>query len=71
MTNLSKVKKGQTVEIIEFQAKDAKSFSARLGFGVGEKLTCVAKPGPIVLQKGLLKFAIGKNISKEILVREL
>lgn len=68
MVSLDKIKVGQKAEISVFNNLSAKCFSSRFGIEVGQIVTCIGKPGSIVIQKAFQEIAIGKKLSKEILV---
>lgn len=68
MVSLDKIKVGQKAKISVFNNVSAKGFSSKLGIEVGQIITCIAKPGSIVIQKAFQEIAIGKKLSKEILV---
>jgi hypothetical protein len=68
MVSLDNIKIGQKAEISVFNNSSAKCFSSRFGIEVGQIVTCIAKPGSIVIQKAYQEIAIGKKLSKEILV---
>ena len=69
MTSLAKVKIGERVEISDFLDINIKCFSARFGIEVGQIILCIAKPGPVVIRKNQQEIAIGKALSKQILVK--
>jgi len=68
MVSLNEVKIGQKVEILEFLNSAIKCYSSRFGIDKGQIVTCIAKPGPVVIRKNHQEIAIGKNLSKEIFV---
>lgn len=68
MVTLDKIKVGQKAKISVFNNASAQCFSSRFGIEEGQVVTCIAKPGSIVIQKALQEIAIGKKLSKEILV---
>jgi len=69
MRKLSEIKIGQKVEIIEFLDTSIKCFSARFGIEIGQIITCIAKPGAIVIKKNHQEIAIGNNLCKQIQVK--
>ncbi|MEI7474387.1 MAG: FeoA domain-containing protein [bacterium] len=71
MVTLDKIKVGQKAAISVFNNSSAKCFSSRFGIEEGQIITCIAKPGSIVIQKALQEIAIGKKLSQEILVNLL
>lgn len=68
MVSLCDVKVGQKVEILEFLNTAIKCYSSRFGLEKGQVITCIAKPGPIVIKRNQQEIAIGRNLSKEIYV---
>ena len=69
MTSLAKVKIGEKVQIKEFLDTNIRCFSARFGIEAGQIITCIAKPGPVVIRKNQQEIAIGKDLSNQILVK--
>lgn len=70
-TTLNELKKGKSAKIIEFKNPETKLQSARFGIEVGQVIKCIAKFDTIVIQKNQQQIAIGKGLSKEILVKEV
>lgn len=68
MVSLQELKIGQDAEILQFNDSDIKFNSARLGLFIGGIVKCIAKPGPIVIEKNNQVIAIGKNLSRQIYV---
>ena len=68
MVSLQELKIGQNAEILNFNDSEIKFNSARFGLDVGGIVKCIAKPGPVVIEKNNQVIAIGKNLSKKILV---
>ena len=68
---LSELKKGKSAIIIEFKNPEIKLQSARFGIEAGQIIKCIANPGAIVIQRNSQQIAIGKYLSKEILVKEV
>lgn len=71
MVTLDKIKVGQKATISMFNNNSAKCFSSRFGIEEGQTVTCIAKSGSVIIQKALQEIAIGKNLSKEILINVL
>jgi len=71
MRNLDAIKVGQKAEIRDFLDQDIKCYSARFGIEEGQIITCIAKPGPVVIQRNQQEIAIGKNLSKQICIKLL
>jgi len=71
MRNLDAIKVGQKAEIRDFLDQDIKCYSARFGIEAGQIITCIAKPGPVVIQKNQQEIAIGKDLSKQICIKVL
>ena len=69
MVNLSEIEVGQQVEIIDFENTSIKCYSARLGIEKGQVVTCIAKPGPVVIKKNNQEIAIGKVLSRQIYIK--
>lgn len=65
------IKKGANAKILEFKNNEIKMNSSRFGIEVGQVIKCVAKFGNVVIQKNQQQIAIGKYLSKRILVEEL
>lgn len=70
MISLNDINVGQIARIID-APDDIKSLFAKFGIGIGQIVTCIAKLGPIVIQKNNQEIAIGKNLSKKIQVDAL
>lgn len=68
MVSLSELKIGQDAEILKFNNSEIKCNSARFGLVEGGIIKCIAKPGPIVIEKNKQILAIGKNLSGQIFV---
>ena len=68
MVSLDKIKVGQKVKIFEFIDPEVKCYSSRFGIEEGQLVTCIAKPGPIVIRKKQQEIAIAKKLSKQIYV---
>jgi hypothetical protein len=68
MVSIRDLKIGQNAEILKFDDSDIKFNSARLGLIEGGIIRCIAKPGPVVIEKNNQVIAIGKNLSKQIYV---
>lgn len=71
MTKLSEIKIGKQFKIEEFIDNTAKCYSARFGIEKGQIMKCIAKPGPVIIQKKNQEIAIGKNLSDLIAVNVL
>lgn len=71
MTRLNDVKVGQKFMIADFLDAGIKCLSSRFGLDGKSIITCIAKPGPIVVKRNHQEIAIGKNMSKNILVNLL
>ncbi len=69
MVSLCDIKVGQKAKILEFIDPAVKCFSSRFGLEKSQVITCIAKPGPVVVQKNHQEIAIGRNLSKEIYVK--
>ncbi len=69
MVSLDKVKVGQKAEIFDFLDTAIRCHSSRFGLEKGQIVTCIAKPGPVVIQKSHQEIAIGKNLSEQIYVK--
>lgn len=69
MKKLSEVQIGQKAEIADFLDTSIKCFSSRFGIEIGQVVTCIAKPGPIVIQKNHQEIAIGSNLCNQINVK--
>lgn len=68
MVSLQELKVGQGAEILNFNDSEIKFNSARLGLDAGGIIKCIAKPGPVVIEKNNRVIAIGKNLSKKIFI---
>lgn len=68
MVSLNELKIGQDAEILKFADSEIKCNSARFGLVEGGFIRCIAKPGPVVIEKNRQLIAIGKNLSEQILV---
>jgi len=68
MVSLCDLKIGQEAEIAQFQDSSIKCNSQRFGLFEGGKITCIAKPGPVIVKISKQVVAIGRNLSKKILV---
>ena len=68
MVSLCEVKIGQEAEIREFFDNTAKCYSSRFGLEKGQRITCIAKPGAVVVRKKHQEIAIGNQLSKQIFV---
>jgi Fe2+ transport system protein FeoA len=71
MKKLNEIEKGKTVEIINFADINSKFSSARFGLTEGQVIRCKAKIGSIIIQKDQQTIAIGKDLSKKIMVKEV
>lgn len=69
MVSLANIKIGEIAEICEFSNPKTKLFSSRFGIEEGQTVTCIAKPGPVVIRKNMQEIAIGKKLCNEILVK--
>ncbi|MDD3013413.1 MAG: FeoA family protein [Candidatus Gastranaerophilales bacterium] len=70
MVKLSEVKVGQKAEIFKFiDSSNIKLFSSRFGIEEGQLITCIAKPGPVVISKNQQEIAIGRDLSRQIYVK--
>lgn len=69
MVKLSDIKIGQKVEILKFIDSGIRLFSSRFGIEEGQLVTCIAKPGPVVISKNQQEIAIGKDLSRQIYVK--
>lgn len=68
MVSLNELKIGQSGEILEFTDPITRCNSARFGLTEGGFVRCIAKPGPVVIEKNKQVIAVGKNLSKQIFV---
>jgi len=68
MVSLNELKIGQNAKILEFINSEIKCHTARFGLVEGGIIKCIAKPGPVVIEKNKQTIAIGKNLSKQIFV---
>ena len=69
MVKLSDIKIGQKAEILKFIDSGIRLFSSRFGIEEGQMITCVAKPGPVVICKNQQEIAIGRDLSKQIYIK--
>jgi len=70
MVKLSEVKIGQKARILKFiDTSNIKLFSSRFGIEEGQLVTCIAKPGAVVISKNQQEIAIGKDLSRQIYVK--
>ncbi|MCK7483754.1 MAG: ferrous iron transport protein A [Candidatus Moduliflexus flocculans] len=69
MKNLGEIKAGQQVEILEFVDSAINCLFTRFGIEKGQVVTCVGKPGPVIIQKKQQEIAIGKDLSRQVLVK--
>lgn len=68
MVSLNDLEIGQDALILKFNSAEIKFNSARFGLAEGGIIKCIAKPGPVVIEKNKQIIAIGKNLSKQIFV---
>jgi ferrous iron transport protein A len=68
MISLCELKIGQQAKILEFIDSAMKCYSVRFGLEEGQVVTCIAKPGPVVIKKNHQEIAVGRNLSKNIYV---
>jgi len=68
MISLCELKIGQKAKILEFIDSAMKCYSVRFGLEEGQVVTCIAKPGPVVIKKNHQEIAVGRNLSKNIYV---
>ena len=68
--NLYEIKKGQQAQILDFNNHELMLDMARFGIGVGVVIKCVEKFGNVVIQRNNQHIAIGKELSKTIIVKE-
>jgi len=71
MKKLNEVQNGKFVEIIDFADNASKCSSARYGLSKGQTICCKAKIGPVIITKNQQKIAIGEQLSKKIIVKEV
>ena len=68
MVSLCEMEIGQEAEISQFLDSSIKCNSQRVGLFEGGKVTCIAKPGPVIVKISQHIIAIGRNLSKKIFV---
>lgn len=68
MVSLVSIKVGEKAEICDFINSAAKCFSSRFGIEKGQVVTCIAKPGAVVIRKNNQEIALGKRLCEEIFV---
>lgn len=68
MVSLCDIEIGQEVEIAQFLDSTIKCNSQRFGLFEGGKVKCIAKPGPVVIEKNKQAIAIGKKLAGKIFV---
>ncbi len=71
MKKLNEITQGKIVEIIDFADNASKCSSARFGLTKGQIVCCKAKIGPVIISKNHQKIAIGEQLSKKIMVKEV
>jgi len=69
MISLCELKIGQKAKILEFIDSAMKCYSVRFGLEEGQVVTCIAKPGPVVIKK-IIKQAFQKLCWQAILTLE-
>lgn len=69
MINLDDIKVGQRVEILDFLDSTISRFFSCFGLEKGQNITCIAKPGPIIIQRNRQEIAVGRDLSKQIYVK--
>lgn len=65
------IKKGKNVKIIKFKNPEVKLNSSRFGIEPGQTVKLIEKFGNVVIQINQQQIAIGKKLSKEIIVEEV
>ncbi|MDD3150161.1 MAG: FeoA family protein [Candidatus Gastranaerophilales bacterium] len=67
-TTLKNIEVGQKACIKDFADSQTQCYSCRFGLAKGQIVTCIAKPGAIVLKKNHQEIAIGKKLSEKIFI---
>jgi len=69
MRNLSDIKIGETVTITSFDNPVTRADFARFALFEGQKVKCIAKPGPLVIRENHQTIAIEKEFSQKIYIK--
>jgi Fe2+ transport system protein FeoA len=71
--SLDCVRKGERIEIVSVNDKQARVQALRFGMAEGAFVECVTKipAGPLVLMSGRQEIAVGRALAKRISVRRL
>ncbi|OGH98195.1 MAG: hypothetical protein A2287_01930 [Candidatus Melainabacteria bacterium RIFOXYA12_FULL_32_12] len=69
MVSLVEIKVGQRVEILDFIDSTVSRFFSCFGIEKGQQITCIAKPGPVIIQRNQQEIAVGRDLSKQIYVK--
>ncbi len=69
---LSKVKRGQVVQIVKITDADTRTQFIRFGIGEGSRVRCLEKVpfGPFMLRHNRQEIAVGYEVAKTIFVKE-
>jgi ferrous iron transport protein A len=73
LCSLDCVRKGDRIEIVSVDDKNARVQALRFGMAEGACVECVTKipAGPLVLKSGRQEIAVGRALAKRISVRRL
>ncbi|EKE04178.1 MAG: hypothetical protein ACD_20C00098G0006 [uncultured bacterium] len=69
MIRLGEIRVGQKVEILEFIDSTVSRFFSCFGIEKGQQITCIAKPGPVIIKRKQQEIAVGRDLSEQIYVR--
>jgi Fe2+ transport system protein FeoA len=73
LCSLDCIRKGERIEIVSVNDKQARVQALRFGMAEGALVECVTRipAGPLVLKSGRQEIAVGRALAKRISVRRL
>ena len=71
--SLDCIRKGEKIEIVSVDDKNARVQALRFGMAEGAFVECVTRipAGPLVIKSGRQEIAVGRSLAKRISVRRL
>ncbi len=71
MKKLHELGKGKSAQIVGFADNPTKCHSTRFGLCEGQIIKCLANIGPVIVGKNQQTIAVGKNLSKNIEIKQV
>ena len=70
---LDKAQRGASIEIVTIEDALVRVQAIRLGLCEGVRLKCIEKlpAGPVILQRKMQQIAIGRQLARSIIIREV